>query len=611
MQKIEHILDIYQKRGAQRLPLERVYRQLFNPDFYLLAYSKLYTNEGAMTPGSEGETVDGVSLEKIHRIINALKAEKFRWRPVRRVYIPKRKGGTRPLGLPDWSDKVVQEVLRTLLQAYYEPMFSNHSHGFRPYRSCHTALREIQHEWTGTVWFIEGDIKGCFDNIAIDVLLDIIRRDVRDNRMLRLLRELLNAGYMEDWKRTPTQSGTPQGGVISPLLANIYLSELDRFVEDTLIPAYTKGRKRRQNPEWNRLTLKAKYYRRKGDFRTAEQFSRLQKLVPSGDPSDSSYRRLRYVRYADDFLLGFVGPRNEAEEIRQKLTEFLGDRLRLTLSPSKTLITHAVSGKARFLGYDVGVMRGNSYLTTICKGERAKTRTRAANGKILLEMPKEAVSDLRQRYARGGKIIHRAERLNDHDYSLIQAYQGVLRGLYNYYCMALNVGQRMSEVKWILEVSLTKTLAHKHKCSVSQIYRKHKAYTEDGRPVLRVVVERHRKRPLVAEFGGVPFVRIPEGIPAFDFVFNAAWFYPGHQRSEVVNHLLANKCAVCGAEGPVQMHHIRKLADLNKSSGEKWEKIMAARKRKFLPVCEACHGRIHQGKYDGPALQSLPESVVR
>ncbi len=244
MQKIEHILDIYQKRGAQRLPLERVYRQLFNPDFYLLAYSKLYTNEGAMTPGSEGETVDGVSLEKIHRIINALKAEKFRWRPVRRVYIPKRKGGTRPLGLPDWSDKVVQEVLRTLLQAYYEPMFSNHSHGFRPYRSCHTALREIQHEWTGTVWFIEGDIKGCFDNIAIDVLLDIIRRDVRDNRMLRLLRELLNAGYMEDWKRTPTQSGTPQGGVISPLLANIYLSELDRFVEDTLIPAYTKGRKR-------------------------------------------------------------------------------------------------------------------------------------------------------------------------------------------------------------------------------------------------------------------------------------------------------------------------------------------------------------------------------
>jgi hypothetical protein len=319
---------------------------------------------------------------------------------------------------------------------------------------------------------------------------------------------------------------------------------------------------------------------------------------------------VRFPR-ATRLLLGFVGPKSEAEEIRQKLTEFLGDRLRLTLSPSKTLITHAVSGKARFLGYDVGVLRGNTYLTTIRKGDRAKARTRAANGKILLEMPKDAVTDLKGRYAGGGKILHRAERLNDHDYSIIRAYQGVLRGLYNYYCLALNVGQRMTEVKWILEVSLTKTLAHKHKCSVNRIYQKHKAFTDDRRPVLRVVVERHGKKPLVAEFGGVPFVRKPEGMRGFDFAFNAAWFYPGHERSEVVNHLLADKCVVCGAEGSVQMHHIRKLADLNTSSGEQWEKIMAARKRKFIPVCTTCHKRVHQGKHDGPALRSLPESVVR
>src|SRR5262249_17438974 len=158
----------------------------------------------------------------------------------------------------------------------------------------------------------------------------------------------------------------------------------------------------------------------------------------------------------------------------QKLAEYLGNRLRLTLSPSKTLITHAVTGKARFLGYDVGVLRGNTYLTTIRKEERAKVRVRAANGKIHLEMPKDAVADLKRRYTGGGKILHRAERLNDQDYSIIQAYQGVLRGLYNYYCMALNVGQRMAEVKWILEVSLTKTLAHKHKCSVRHIYRRYK-----------------------------------------------------------------------------------------------------------------------------------------
>ena len=239
MRKADIVLDIHHERGSARLPLERVYRHLFDPEFFLRAYGKIYRNFGAMTKGSTTETVDGMNLQKIHAIIDLLKQERYRWTPVRRTEIPKANGKTRPLGIPTWSDKLVQEVLRSLLEPYYEPRFSKHSHGFRPKRSCHSALREIRDKWKGTVWFIEGDIKGCFDNIGHETLLKIIRRDIHDDRLIGLIEGLLRAGYMEDWRYYDSTSGTPQGGIISPLLSNIYLNELDRFVEDTLRPMYT------------------------------------------------------------------------------------------------------------------------------------------------------------------------------------------------------------------------------------------------------------------------------------------------------------------------------------------------------------------------------------
>ena len=498
-----------------------------------------------------------------------------------------------------------------ILQAYYEPRFSRHSHGFRPGRSCHTVLKEIQREWTGSIWFIEGDIKGCFDNIDHSTLLEIMQRDLHDDRLFRLLRGLLKAGYMENGVKQSTHRGTPQGSILSPLLSNVYLHELDRFVVDTLIPENTRGHRRQLNLAWNRLVRRARYYRSKGDFQLAETYARRARCLPSSDPYDPAYRRLRYVRYADDFLLGFAGPRKEAELIRERLAEFLLEHLRLTLSPEKTLITHAVTEKARFLGYEVGVSRANSYLTRV-ERNGTKTRARATNGRIRLEMPRSVVVDLRRRFSRGNKVVHRAERLHDSDYAIIQSYQSVLRGLYNYYCLATNVGDRMSHIKWVLETSLTKTLAHKYRCRVQRIYKKYQAINSDGRKVLQVVVDRSPdKPPLVATFGGLAFVRNPDGFGRSEFSFDFAWFCRAGDRSEIVNHLLAGKCAACGAEGPVQMHHIRKLADLKKFSRQKWAEIMSARKRKFLPLCATCHRQVHNGDYDGPNLKRLLESVVR
>jgi retron-type reverse transcriptase len=264
MRSAETVLSIIRVRGKQGLPLEDMYRQLYNPGLYLMAYGRLYANKGAMTPGSTSETVDGMSRAKIARLIGDLRHERYRWTPVRRTYLAKKNGKLRGLGLPTWSDKLLQEVIRLILEAYYEPQFSSLSHGFRPGRRCHTALTAITDHWSGTKWFIEGDISQYFDTIDHTVLVSILGEKLKDNRFLRLISNLLKAGYLEEWKDHQTLSGSPQGGVVSPILSTIYLDKFDTSVEQMLIPADTRGTRRRFNPEYERLRAKAKRWKRAG-----------------------------------------------------------------------------------------------------------------------------------------------------------------------------------------------------------------------------------------------------------------------------------------------------------------------------------------------------------
>jgi group II intron reverse transcriptase/maturase len=265
MQNAETVLSVLRERGRKGLPLDELYRQLFNPQLYLLAYGRIYSNDGAMTPGVTGETVDGMSLGRIDRVIDAVRHEPYRFSPARRVYIPKRNGKLRPLGLPTWSDKLLDEVVRLLLEAYYEPQFSDRSHGFRPGRGCHTALTEVANTWTGTTWFVEGDVADCFGKLDHDVMVGILGEKIHDNRFLRLMRNMLRAGYLEEWEWNATLNGTPQGGVASPILCNIYLHKLDHFVETTLIPEYTRGDKRTRNAEYERLRHASARARKKGE----------------------------------------------------------------------------------------------------------------------------------------------------------------------------------------------------------------------------------------------------------------------------------------------------------------------------------------------------------
>ena len=286
MQKAAVVLDVLRERGRRGLPFTQLYRQMYNKSLYLLAYGNIYSNQGAMTPGASEETADGMSGGKIDEIIAQMRCERYRFSPARRVYIPKKDGKLRPLGLPSWPDNLVGEVVRLLLEAIYEPSFSDRSHGFRKGRGCHTALREVQSTWTGTTWFIEGDISDCFGSFSHEILLGILAEKIHDQRFLRMIRHMLEAGYLEDWQYHDTLSGTPQGGVVSPILSNVYLHKLDEFVERELIPQYTRGADRRKNPDYMTGKIRLKKARRHRQWAEARNLKKQLRAIPCGDPAD-------------------------------------------------------------------------------------------------------------------------------------------------------------------------------------------------------------------------------------------------------------------------------------------------------------------------------------
>ena len=588
MRNAETILAVIQDRGKRGLPLERLYRLLFNRELYLRAYARLYPNKGAMTKGNTNETVDGMSLEKIDKLIDSIRHERYQWTPVRRTYIPKRNGKKRPLGLPSWSDKLLQEVMRSILEPYFEPQFSEHSHGFRPDRGCQTALSEIQ-TWKGTRWFIEGDIAKYFETINHDVLLAVLSEHIQDGRFLRLLRELLEAGYLEDWKFNKTISGTPQGGVISPLLSNIYLHGFDKWIETVLIPEFTKGKRQKANPVYRQISGQLNAMRERGDIKEIKVLVKQRRCLPSVNTRDAGYRRLRYVRYADDFILSFTGPKVEAETIKQKLKGWLLDHLKLDLSNEKTLITHASTQAARFLGYDIKVQRVNDYIDP--------TGRRGINGVIGLYVPAEVIEAKCAKYLKKGRTIHRPELFKDSDFTIVATYQQEYRGIVQYYLPAINVAW-FYKLHWIMQGSLLKTLAGKHRSTLRKMQRKYAATTTEPRTgktlkCLEVRVERESKRTLIARYGGISLARQPH------VVIEDQPYQVRGGRTELLKRLMADECELCGSRERVEVHHIRKLSDLNqpgRKEKSRWAQEMAARHRKTLVVCRSCHEAIHQGR---------------
>jgi group II intron reverse transcriptase/maturase len=607
MLKSSDYLNLVKKRGQERKQLKKISKWIRNPHILTMAYLNLYPNEGAMTNGTDSEdTIDGMSLDRIAELSKKLENNTFEWKPCNRLHLPKKDGSTnRPLGIPNGSDKMVQEAMRIILAAYYEPQFSNLSHGFRNGRGCHTAFTQIFRAggWTGTKWFIEGDIKGCFNNINHDKLLEIVGKNVVDFRFNLLLRDLLEAGYLEDWKYNQTYSGTPQGGIVSPLLANIYLNELDTYIENELIPQYTRGKFRAENKEYKSLTHKIRKRVNRGNIDEAKRLKAERNKLPCGDPNDPVYRRLRYIRYADDFLLGYIGTKEEAAEIKDKLRTFINEKLGMELSDNKTLISHAGTSSARFLSYEIKVPIVNSKVVK----DSDERRKRALNKKPQFRMPDDVYKNWISKYKEGGKVKKRTELINDSDYDIVMTYKMELLGIYNYYRMAVNVS-RLWNVKAAAYWSLVHTIADKHKSKCINVLKKYGAKkVKNGKVIkcIEVVVERKDKNPLRACFGDVDikYDNTPTEIP--DYVVKV-W----SNRTQLLQRMRARKCELCDTtEDKFEVHHIKKLKDLAKKwQGKKekplWVQKMIAMRRKTIVLCTKCHNDVHSGRYDGKKLGS-------
>ena len=604
-------IEIVKSRGQRKLQLERVYRNMRQKEFFLAAYGKIAANKGATTPGIDPEdTVDGMNLDRIDRIIKQLEAGTYHWKPVRRTYMAKKNSSKkRPIGQPSFNDKLVQEVIRMILEAYYEPQFSDLSHGFRPGRGCHTALKEVS-KWTGTKWFIEGDVASCFDKIDHKTLLNIIQRSIPDRRFLKLLKELLEAGYMEDWKYNDTYSGVPQGGIASPILSNIILNELDQYIENILIPQYTTGKIRRANPKYAKIQREILKVKADGKRERVKELYHDLRQHPAGDPTDEKFSRLRYCRYADDWILGYTGTKAEAEEIKQKISDFL-KTIKLDLSEEKTLITHAASERAHFLGYEIYTSTSNR-LTTGKTRNLKNAKTRAISYKIMLSVPQRVTNEWIKRHTRKGKPIHRNELLNNSEFDIITTYGMEFQGLANYYCMAFDVARHLYKIKHVMTKSLAKTLAAKRKKNVAWAYRTFKYKFETGVTGFRLVIDREPpKEPLIAKFGAKPI----------NYDRNPSYIkdekpHPLARRTELIDRLLADECELCGSTEKVQVHHVRALKDVKKKyAGQRyppqWAIFMMERNRKTVVVCKECHLKIHNGVYDGPKLkQDLLESRI-
>ena len=585
---------------------QRLYRNLYNPEFYLLAYQRIQAKQGNMTAGADGKTIDGMGMKRIENLIEKLRDFSYQPKPARRTYIPKANGKTRPLGIPSFDDKLVQEVVRLILESIYESTFCNTSHGFRPKRSCHTALQHIKRNYTGVKWFVEGDIKGCFDNVDHHVLVQILRRRIADEHFIGLIWKFLKAGYMENWVYHNTYSGTPQGSLISPILANIYLNELDVFMANyaqtfnrgtkrTINPAYKKPLDvRRGKQEWlKRNETKISEEKRREVTAQIQEINQYLRTIPYGDPMDNEYRRIVYVRYADDFLIGVIGSKEDAKQVKADVGAFISENLHLEMSAEKTLITHG-NDFAHFLGYEITASSEQN-------STRMKTgyTKRSYTGRIKLYVPKEkwlnrllSYGALKINLVEGKEVWEPTRRpglIRLDDIEILNQYNAEVRGLYNYYRLAHNVSV-LNSFLYVMKFSMYKTFAGKYRTSMRKVIRR---YIQNGDFTVSYPTKKGTKSIVFYNQG----MRYNDKIVAMENPDVIGRANENRRYTSLIDRLKGKTCEWCKAETEdIEIHHVRKLKDL--SGKAEWERHMIARKRKTLALCHDCHVKLHNGKLD-------------
>jgi group II intron reverse transcriptase/maturase len=597
--------SLTEKSTDKSYKFQRLYRNLYNPEFYWLAYKNIYANKGSTTVGVDGSTMDNMSEKRVGKIIASLQDRSYQPTPARREYIAKKNSKKkRPLGIPGGNDKLIQEVVRMILESIFERNFSKNSHGFRPKRSCHTALLQIHDTFTGTHWFVEGDIQACFDSFSHQVVIELLRRRIEDEPFIQLIWKFLKAGYMEQWEYHPSYDGVPQGSGISPILANIYLSELDDFMAGYKAN-FNVGSvsKRRRNPAYRSASWKAEHYKMKSATiwdtldkserqACARQLKTLQTEMRSHYPNavhDETYKSVQYVRYADDFLIGVNGSREDALKVKADVKRFLAERLKLTLSEEKTKITHT-SDRARFLGYDITVSRSQ-----VTRKKKNGMRQRCHSYVVELLVPREKwVGKLLEYKAikitlnNSGKerfkALHRGKLINCSDIAILSTYNAEIRGLYNFYSIAIDAW-KIGMFANVMKYSMMKTFAGKYKTNVNVIKGR---YIKDGNFTVEYQTKNGTKQAVFYNGG---FKRKLEAIK-FANVSTLPQYRKYDRTNSLRNRIRLGLCEMCNQKTDnISFHQVKLLKALKGKT--KWELLMLERRRKTLAVCPKCHSEIH------------------
>ena len=601
---VKQRLETLRKRNSKNASATNkdLYRLLCRKDFLSACYQSIKSKAGNMTPGTNGITLDGYSEEELKKVIKALKNQSWQFKPVRRKYIPKANGKLRPLGIPAPRDKIIQKGIEMILSAIYEPLFSNYSHGFRKGRSCHSALRSIRNSWSGIKWVIEGDIEGCYDNINHSILIGILRKKIQDERFLNLIWKLLRAGYEEEGVLKSSKLGCLQGGVVSPVLANIYLHEADIFVQK-LIDQHNTGQ-RRPNKQYEKLRGKRdrlRFYRR-ADGKTRprpksevflyeiRRLTKEMRKLPSKEPMDTNYKRIVYLRYADDWMIGITGSKNFAEIIRNQIRMFFLEHLKLTLTPEKTNITHLSQEGVNFLGFYIKCGQAGTYSGQATEKDLFGGNKRTVGWQPRLFVPMDNIvkrlSDKNFCNSDGFPQKKKGWIIYDDDV-IIARYKSLLRGLRNYYAPADNLGSSMNRINYIIKYSCAHTLAAKHRTRISKQLRR-----KDPNSIKELLDE------------------LPDKVNPWDFrgeKVNEISLNKAFSSFAARTRILSNdKCATCGCKSGLEMHHVKALRKGGVALKDNYMLAMMQRiNRKQICVCQECHIKIHAGRYYGNSLKFL------
>lgn len=583
-----------------------IFRILNNDEIWLAAYEKLKSNKGAITPGSTPQTMDGMSLARLKRLKEQVCSEQYNFKNVKLTYIPRADGRKRPLGLPTANDKIVQEVIRLILEAIYEPVFSELSFGFRSGRGCHDALAHVEEKFRWVDYVIEGDIEQAYPTINHHILIKILNKRIKDPRFVRLIWKLLRCGVLIEERSVLLKKGMPQGSIASPILSNIYYHELDEFIQKIMINTSTPKSDLKSSAykslehQISKINKEMKSHEQHSYARQelAKKLKALRtKRLETPSLKDKAIR-IEYVRYADDWMIGVAGDKDLVIKIKNDVDYFMKNTLEQRLSPTKTMITNLRVGNVNFLGYEIFLPKNRPIREYKGKGVRT---IRRGQPELRFDIP---VANVTKRLAEKGYLkklkneirpISRASYAVLEDQVIVSHYRSLWLGIFNYYSGCTNRG-RLQYIHYLLHMSCAMTLGHRHRLSCSKIFKKH---------------------------GKGLTIKIPDTKKTVSFPYKTTWrlsekkWYKGKRISFTLDryaNIVARSsiglpCIICDSNiGLCEMHHVKHV----RKQGFRYKGFrhqMALLNRKQVPLCKDCHRKVHAGLYDGPSLESLRKKM--